>query len=224
MTLNPTAVIFDLDNTLIDRSRAFARLFALWYDTLPKANRPSDRDAFMSHMVEYAVGYTPLPDIYRDMLDRWLGSFPSLDAALEAHRDAMPDVVDLDPRTEAMLKRLRANGVPVGVVTNGPTEGQWAKLRSTGVAGLVDACVVSEEFGARKPDAAIFRHALGLIGADADSALFVGDNPEHDILGAIGVGMRTAWIRLGREWEIESARPDYILDAVWEADSLVARR
>ncbi len=216
------AVLFDLDNTLIDRSEAFARLFGHWYDTLPASNRPADRDEFVSLMARRGIGYAPMPDIYRDMLSVWPGSFPSLEAALEAHFSMMPEMAGVDSRTESMLRRFKGRNTPVGVVTNGGTEAQWGKLRKTGIAALVSACVVSEEFGAWKPDAAIFNHALGLIGADADSTLFVGDNPEHDILGAIGVGMRTAWIRLGREWEIESARPDYALNAVWEVEYLIS--
>ena len=217
-----TAVLFDLDNTLIDRHEAFARLFGHWYDTLPTTDRPPDREAFVSRMARYGIGYASRPDIYRDMLDAWTDSFPSLDAALEAHSSMMPDVVDIHPKTEAMLRRFRSKGVPVGVVTNGTTETQWGKLRNTEIADLVTACVVSEEFGAWKPDPAIFEHALTLIGAAPESTLFVGDNAEHDILGAIGVGMRTAWMSLGRKWEIGQARPDFILNAVWEAEEIVA--
>ena len=217
-----TAVLFDLDNTLIDRYEAFARLFGHWYDTLPTPERPPDREEFVSRMARHGIGYAPLPDIYEEMLEVWMGSFPSLDAAVEAHFDMMPEVVGLHPKTEAMLKRFRNKGVPVGVVTNGGTETQWGKLRKTGIADLVMACVVSEEFGAWKPDPAIFNHALEMIGADAEYTLFVGDNSEHDILGAIGVGMRTAWMSLGREWDIGSARPDYVLNAVWEAEGLVS--
>ena len=217
-----TAVLFDLDNTLIDRSEAFERLFGHWYDTLPGTGRPPDREAFVSSMANYGIGYAPIPDIYAEMLEVWLGSFPSLDAAVEAHFAAMPEMVGLDPKTDAMLRRFRDRGVPVGVVTNGGAETQWGKLRNTGIADLVTACVVSEEFGAWKPDPAIFEHALELVGAEAESTVFVGDNSEHDILGAIGVGMSTAWMSLGREWEIESGRPDYVLDAVWEAENIVA--
>ena len=217
-----TAVLFDLDNTLIDRSEAFERLFGHWYDTLPDTGRPPDREAFVSRMANYGIGYAPIPDIYTEMLEVWLGSFSSLDAAVEAHFAAMPEMVGLDPKTDAMLRRFRDKGVPVGVVTNGGSETQWGKLRNTGIADLVTACVVSEEFGAWKPAPAIFEHALTLIGAEAESTVFVGDNSEHDILGAIGVGMRTAWMSLGREWEIESGRPDYVLDAVWEAEDIVA--
>ena len=217
-----TAVLFDLDNTLIDRSEAFGRLFGHWYDTLPLPDRPPDREAFVSRMARYGIGYAPIPEIYEEMLEVWLGSFPSLDAAVEAHFAMMPEVVGLHPKTEAMLKAFRDKGVPVGVVTNGGTETQWGKLRKTGIADVVTACIVSEEFGAWKPDPAIFDHALCLIRGDAESTLFVGDNSEHDIMGAAGVGMRTAWMCLGREWEIESARPDFILNAVWEAEGLVS--
>ena len=217
-----TAVLFDLDNTLIDRSEAFRRLFGHWYDTLPAPDRPPDREAFVSRMARYGIGYAPIPEIYEEMLKVWLGSFPSLDVAAEAHFAMMPEMVGLHPNTEAMLNTFQNKGVPVGVVTNGGTETQWGKLRKTGIADLVTACVVSQEFGAWKPDPEIFNYALELIGAEAESTLFVGDNSEHDILGAIGVGMRTGWIRLDREWEIESARPDFILNAVWEAEELVS--
>lgn len=41
MTEQPIkSVLFDLDNTLIDRAMAFAQLFEHWYQTLPAANRP----------------------------------------------------------------------------------------------------------------------------------------------------------------------------------------
>ena len=106
-----------------------------------------------------------------------------------------------------------------------PTAGRRRSGASCGIresGSWLRLGVVSEEFGAWKPDPAIFNHALELIGADAESTVFVGDNSEHDILGAIGVGMRTAWMSLGREWEIESARPDYVLNAVWEAEGLVS--
>ena len=155
------------------------------------------------------------------MLDEWPGCFPSQAAAVEAHFGLMPEVVRLHSKTEAMLNRLRSRGIPIGVVTNGGSETQWGKLRNTGVDALVTACVVSEDFGARKPDPAIFRHALGLLGAEAESTLFVGDNVEEDILGASRMNMRTAWMCLGRSWDSGLPHPAYILDAAWEVEGIV---
>ena len=224
MTAHPIrSVLFDLDNTLIDRSEAFARLFEHWYQSLPSTGRPTDREEFVSRMGHRGKGYEPIPDIYEDMLDEWPDSFSSLDAAVEAHFDMMPKVVSLHPKTEAMLRRFQSHGVPVGVVTNGGSKTQWGKLRSTGIEPLVEACVVSEEFGTWKPDPAIFRHALEQIGAEVESTLFVGDNVEHDIFGASRLSIQTAWMSLGRAWEAKFPRPDYIVNKVWEVEPLVFR-
>ena len=215
------AILFDFDDTLVDTLEAVERLNRHWYKTRPCLNRPASEDGFVAAMLE------PLPepfnprDIYVRLLRIWPGCFDSVDEGVAAHREVMPRMVRLDSRTEAMLRDLRASGVPVGVVTNGPTEGQWNKLRNTGVPELVDAAVVSQEFGVNKPDPSIFRHALGLIGAEPSETIFVGDNALADIGGAHGVGMRTAWMRHGREWDIPSYHPTHILDAVWEARGLV---
>ena len=98
---------------------------------------------------------------------------------------------------------------------------QWGKVRNTGVADLVDAVVVSEEFGVNKPDQAIFNHALSLIGATPSDTLFVGDNQEADIGGADGVGMRTAWMSHGRPWKIDSYRPTHVIEHVWDVRSIL---
>ena len=222
MTNQPIkSVLFDLDNTLIDRKIAFARIFERWYQTLPATNRPPDMAEFVSRMARRGHGYEPIPDIYQDMLDEWPGCFPSLTAATQAHFGMVPKAVRLHRKTEVMIKRFRSQGLPVGVVTNGGSETQWGKLRNTGIATLATACVVSEDLGARKPDPTIFGRALELIGAEAESTLFVGDNVEEDIAGAARVNMRTAWMCLGRSWNPRFPHPDYILDAVWEVEGIV---
>ena len=143
------SVLLDLDNTLIDRSKAFACLFEHWYLTLPSNGRPADKEAFVSRVARRGNGYESISDIYQDMLGEWPGSFSILDAAVGAHFHMMPNVVTLHPKTESMLRRFRSNGIPVGVVTNGGSKVQWDKLRNTGIAALVEACVGSEESRSR---------------------------------------------------------------------------
>ena len=96
-------------------------------------------------------------------------------------------------------------------------------MRHCGLEGLVNAVIVSGDLGIHKPDRRIFEWALTKIEGRAESTLFVGDNPTADILGASGVGMATAWIRLGREWPFDDRRPDYVLDHVSEAREIVFR-
>jgi len=58
------------------------------------------------------------------------------------------------------------------------------------------SCIfVSDLYGSRKPDAAIFRTAAACLEVRAAQVLFVGDKPREDIQGAHDVGMTTAWLR-----------------------------
>ena len=67
-------------------------------------------------------------------------------------------------------------------------------LRSGGIEEYFQHIVVSDDYGWRKPHPSIFTAALSAIGVDPTDALFVGDSPEDDIVGAKKVGMDVAWV------------------------------
>jgi putative hydrolase of the HAD superfamily len=94
---------------------------------------------------------------------------------------------------------LAAAGVPLALVTNGASCLQREKFAASGLGDRFDAVVVSGDLGVGKPDAAVFRHALALLGASADAAVMVGDSLDRDIEGARAAGLRAVWInRTGR--------------------------
>jgi len=82
----------------------------------------------------------------------------------------------------------------LGILTNGPSDMQWKKLRTLELPSSVDAIVVAGDVGAFKPDPRPFRRLLEQLDTSPEAAVFVGDSFEHDIIGAHGVGMRTTWI------------------------------
>jgi HAD superfamily hydrolase (TIGR01509 family) len=87
--------------------------------------------------------------------------------------------------TEATLRTLHAAGIKVGVVSNigfdiRPHFTAW------GLAALVDAFVLSYEVGRCKPDPAIFLRACGMVGAEPERTLMVGDSPAD--AGAVRAG------------------------------------
>jgi len=107
----------------------------------------------------------------------------------------------LSPGVREMLDRV-ARRYPLGLITNGTSAMQRAKLASLGVGTLFDPIVVSEEVGLRKPDRRIFERAISGWGVTAASVLFVGDDPIADIEGARGAGMQA--LRVGHEDGIAS--------------------
>jgi HAD superfamily hydrolase (TIGR01509 family) len=89
------------------------------------------------------------------------------------------------PDTEPTLRTLHTAGIKVGVVSNigfdiRPHFAAW------GLAPLVDAYALSFEVGRIKPDPAIFLRACGMLGADPERTLMVGDTPAD--AGAVKAG------------------------------------
>jgi putative hydrolase of the HAD superfamily len=96
------------------------------------------------------------------------------------------------------LAALRAH-VPIGLVTDGDPAVQRSKLRALGLADAFDAVVISDAWGRayRKPHRLPFDIALGSLGVEACDAVFIGDRPDKDVIGATRAGMRAIRVRTG---------------------------
>ena len=92
-------------------------------------------------------------------------------------------------RIGPLLRRLRAQGVRVGVLTNGNHAQQVDKLAVTGVASFLDVVCTAERLGVAKPHPRAFAALVNALGYPASEIAFVGDSLEHDVEGARGAGI-----------------------------------
>jgi HAD superfamily hydrolase (TIGR01549 family) len=121
------------------------------------------------------------------------------DVAEDARTEALLEALRFEPYDDARvaLVRARARGARVIVVSNWDVS-LFQVLERVGLAPLVDAVVTSAAVGARKPDPAIFRHALALAGVDRDPARrarHVGDSLAEDVAGARASGIGALLLR-----------------------------
>jgi len=105
---------------------------------------------------------------------------------------------------------------------HGPTA--HGVLRDGGVTEYFQHIVVSDDHGWRKPHPKIFTSALSAIGVDPVEALFVGDSPEDDIVGAKMVGMDMAWVN-AQDVALPpgTPTPDYEINAIPELRAILFR-
>ena len=215
-------VLFDLDNTLLDRDAGFLSFCQELYHTGGVMSGTHSEEEAVTLMAEFdAAGMRSRQDFFHDVIRQWPGVFSSVSQAIDVYLASYPEMLILEPRARELLEDLQEGGIPTAIVTNGGTMMQNSKIDASGLRGLVDAVVISEEAGVSKPDPRIFERAIGAIGAATGETLFVGDNPEADILGAKGMGIRSAWLHRGTEWEYADQRPDYILDDVSDVRTIV---
>lgn len=125
--------------------------------------------------------------------------------------------VSATPGTVATLEQLRAHGYRIGLISNTiwPAELHLEDLEAIGVLPFIEHPIFSGELGIWKPSAQIFQHALELLGARPEQAVFVGDNPHEDIVGAQSVGMRAVWMR-NHGFALGDVRPDATIDTLPE--------
>jgi len=201
MTTNSdVGVLFDLDETLLDRSASIRSYANDFFIEFSDRIRHSD-EAFVRTFIELdGNGYVPREVFFSELADELAA--PGLDAdSLQGHYfSTIWEAPSLIEGALNGLSQLRTMGVPVGIVTNGGSVNQRKKIDNTGLSELVDVVIVSGELGVKKPDPHIFSSACGALGVEAGASWFVGDNPLLDICGGDAFGLQTIWVRRSTAW------------------------
>jgi putative hydrolase of the HAD superfamily len=195
------AVIFDLDNTLFDHTGSAERALRSWVTELGLT--PTD---------ELVAQWFVIED---EQYPRWLSGELTHQGQRRARLQAFLPVIDRPvPATEAGLDEMfegyltqyrsnwiafpdarpalevaQGNGWRTGVLTNGNTVQQNAKLAAIGLADLIDVVCTSEALGFSKPAPEAYLRTCEALGAEPADVLMIGDNLENDVLGAQAAGL-----------------------------------
>lgn len=199
------AVLFDLDDTLVDQRTAARAAVVGWAASLGIADVDVAKRWARISSRQYALYQQRVLTFAQQRRER-VREF--LDAAVT---DEQADVLFAHylERYEARwavfedaiptLRRARIAGLSVAVLTNGEEDQQRRKLDRLGLADEIDVLVASSTLPAGKPDPRAFGHAVDLLGIDAGEATMVGDSLLIDVLGARSAGL--AAVLLDREDE-----------------------
>jgi putative hydrolase of the HAD superfamily len=194
-------MLFDLDDTLIDRRIAFHRWARAsvprWLDSSASEGEIVDATESLIHLDN--DGFMPRSEFFSEVKER----YPKIEGTAEElvvnyYRDILP-YISLVDGAHLLLETLRSMAVPFGIVTNGGPH-QMDKAVVAGLAAQASCILISDQFGARKPNSSIFLAAAQQLGVPASEAVFVGDQPNIDVIGAHTCGMRTVWLKNGRTW------------------------
>jgi HAD superfamily hydrolase (TIGR01509 family) len=199
-----TAVLLDIDGTIIDSNDAHAHAWV---------------KAFERH--GYTVDYPAVRSRIGKGGDKLLAELADLDSERGKGRDiaeARTSIFKTEflprlqatPGARAMLEWLRRAGVTVTVATSATANEVTDLLRQAGVDDLIDSAASSDEADASKPDPDIVVAALHKSGARRDHAIMIGDTP-YDIAAATTAGIATVAFRCGgwTDADLKGARAIY---------------
>ena len=219
----PQAILFDLDETLTDRTQSvmhYAGRFQRDFTAYLASTAVSTIAAAL--LTAHVRGYHPGEELLRNFSQRlpWQ-TVPEL-SCLRTHWDTcFPLSVAARVGLEAMLSALHTQGIRLGIVTNGEVRFQAPKITQLAIGRYLSTVVISEAVQVQKPDPRIFAHALTEIGCRAADTWFVGDDPVNDVLGAAAAGLRAIWLTGVRPWPTDRPASPWQIAALEEILALV---
>lgn len=207
-------LLFDLDRTLWDFDGNADRTYRAMFEEFGLASLCHvDFDTFHER---YRVVNDALWEAYRNgTLSKELLSVQRFSLTMEAFGcdSANPDIIRLSQRMGDyyVVEGTRQTGLMPGarevlellysqrdkfvlaVITNGFSEAQLPKMKTSGIDKYFDYFFLSEDIGYMKPDRRFFDAALALMNAGPDECLVIGDDYKVDIAGAMAAGIPQVW-------------------------------
>lgn len=198
-------IYFDVDDTLLDHRQAernaLADVHAAFPDAFDGVTAQQVQEAYHHHNVplweRYADGEIEKKELKRLRFEQLLETL-AVDSVAPRRVGAhyIERYTHHWTATDGALDAFSeiADRFPVGLLTNGFTETQHAKIeRFPVLAERSNTVVVSEETGYLKPDPRVFTHAAEAAGAAPDSILYVGNSLRSDVKGGLNAGWQVAW-------------------------------
>jgi putative hydrolase of the HAD superfamily len=195
-------LIFDLDNTLIDRNAAMQQTIKDWLTEQGYAGTPL-QTALTDCMQRDNWGYANRLEFSAWMLSRYGKSKDTTARQLQQllhinnSRNVQPDL-----QVQTLLQNLR-NQYLLVLATNGGSSTQRGKLKQSQLESFFqpEAIFVSGEMEFEKPDPQYFKKIIDKLQLDAESTMVIGDNLQNDIQAANACGLYTCWVSHDRKGE-----------------------
>lgn len=190
------AMLFDLDDTLLNRDKAVDKLFSIVLEKCYEDVKHSAKKEMLQKFKEYdkrSYGINNKIKVLESLFDE----FPPINRLPRNYiqdfwNDNFPHCFSINQNTINILNTIKMH-VKVAIITNGSTQRQKTKIINTNLNSYFDLIIISEEVGFSKPDKQIFELALNKLNAKPEAVLFVGDDIEKDIGGCQNANIKGIW-------------------------------
>jgi len=224
------AVLFDLDDTLIDSARGRAaaevRVSGMLSDYLRGLGVAVERDDLLQDL--FLLGQRMNQRCLYDRSVWWQAFITDLELGVTLPRSMVSEMTNeywsiygrwalVYPDTAGTLESLLAKGFRLGMVTDTdgtPDVKRWRISLLSFKRAFSVVIVAGEDTEETKPSVTPFRLAALRLGLSCSECIFVGDKPFTDIRGAKKADMKSVLVRRGI-WKSDE-EPDLIVASLSE--------
>ena len=218
------AIIFDLDNTLLDfvKMKQFAVKAAI--TAMIEAGLDVDEEKAYKDIFDlYVEKGWENQQVFDDYLNQTVGKVSNkiLAAGIVSYRRAREATLLVYPNVNKTLIELIKMGIKLSVVSDAPSREAWMRLYYLNLHHVFDPVLTFDDTGVRKPSPKPFEMALDIIQAKPDEVLMIGDWPERDGVGAKQIGMKTIFARYGDTFGTVDSGADWDVNDIYDLVDIV---
>ena len=205
------AILFDLDNTLIDfmtmkRNSCEAAISAM-IDSGLNINKEKALKLLFKLYDQHGLEEKTIFQNFRKP-EKGEIDYRILANAIVAYRKVRTSYLQPYPHTDYVLIKLKSKGIKLAIVSDAPKLKAWVRLMSMKIGNFFDVVVAYEDTGKLKPHKSPFEVALKKLNLKPEQCLMVGDMPHRDIAGAKKLGMQTCFAKYGNQ-KAKKTKADY---------------
>ena len=217
------AILFDLDNTLIDfmamkRNSCEAAINAMVNAGLKVSKKKGMKILFQLYD-RYGIEYQL---IFEKFLQKTSGKvdYKILAHGIRAYRFEKEQNLQPYPGTIETLRKLKKRRIKMAIISDAPRRAVWDRLTAMKIDGYFDAVITMSDVRRQKTTSAPFNSALKALKVKPEEAIMVGDRPERDVKTAKKLGIKTVFARYGNPdigksgADLEIKRIDEILNLI----------
>ena len=217
------AVIFDLDNTLIDFMRmkklsCDAAIVAMIGAGLNVGKDKATKELFALYD-KYGLEEKTIFQKFLKKVARKI-NYEILASGIVAYRRVRSGFLEPYPHVINVLFDLKRRGIKLAIVSDAPRLKAWIRLVSMKINHLFDVVVAFEDTREFKPSTKPFEVAFKKLKLKPSECLMVGDRPERDIKGAKKLGMLTCFAKYGNP-KADGMGADYEINDIKELLEIV---
>ena len=217
------AVIFDLDNTLIDFMRmkklsCDAAISAMIGAGLNVSKEKAVKELFALYD-KYGLEEKTIFQKFLKKISKKI-DYEILASGIVAYRRVRAGFLEPYPHVNDILFELKRRGIKLAIVSDAPRLKAWIRLVSMKINHLFDVVVTFDDTKEFKPSIKPFEVALKKLKFKPSECLVVGDRPERDIKGAKKLGMLTCFAKYGNP-KGKASGADYEINDIKELLEIV---
>lgn len=220
------AVVFDLDNTLVDfmamKRQAIDAAINAMSDAGLKLSAEDIRKRINAIYAERGIEFQSVFD--QLLFDEFSKvDYKILCSGVIAYRRAREAALTPYPHVFLTLNELIKLNLKLGVVSDAPTKEAWMRLCYLNFHHIFDAVVTYDDTRERKPSPGPFKEVLRRLDVSPTESLMVGDWAERDVVGAAQVGMKTVFARYGDTFGTLVSNANYEVDDIRQVVDIVKK-